>query len=339
MSNPIPASLYPWLHDSWLDLQKRHRQQGLPHALMLTGPRGMGKHVLSLEIARWLLCTRRIPQQLGSACGECHSCQLWQAGNHPDFLECKPEDGSKQIRIDGVRRVNEFLVQTPQISPCQVVILAPVEVLNVNAANALLKTLEEPPGESFILLETERHGSVMPTIRSRCQRLSLAPPPLAVSLAWLQQQGLTETDARQSLKSNQLAPVAALEWVKQDYHSKHQNWLTSLQRWSSKQASLEDTLAQWRNDELVDVIEWLGKMLADLMKARMGAQPQQIIESGVLQCFEPSTLDVSKLLALHERISSVAGQLRSGVSHHNRQLLLESLLIEWRGLAVTMGRI
>merc|ERR1712000_6158 len=179
-------AIFPWQDKIWADITHRHSTSGLPHAMLFAGLEGIGKHELALHTAKWLLC--RSPGS-SSACGQCHSCQLWDAGSHPDFLSCTPEDGSRQIRIEAIRRVNDFLAQTPQISQCQVVSLHPVEVMNPNAANALLKTLEEPAGESFLLLETERFGSVLPTIRSRCQRIVLNPPSAPESLSWLQQQG------------------------------------------------------------------------------------------------------------------------------------------------------
>ena len=180
----------------WQELLQRQRSAGLPHALLLTGNKGIGKHELALHAAQWLLC--QSPAQ--HACGECHSCNSGRPGRIPDFLLCVPEEGSRQIRIDAIRKVNEFLAQTPQISRCQVVILSPVEVMNINASNALLKTLEEPAGESYLLLETERFGSVLPTIRSRCQRLVLTTPATEQALSWLQQEGVDSEQASLALR-------------------------------------------------------------------------------------------------------------------------------------------
>jgi DNA polymerase-3 subunit delta' len=338
MSDSHWSHVYPWQSDLWDSLIKRHQQQGLPHALMLTGVEGIGKHALALETARWLLCTRRIEQHANVACGECHSCRLWQAGNHPDFMECQPEDDSRQIRIDGVRKLNEFLMQTPQISPCQVVSLHPVEVLNGNAANALLKTLEEPPGESFLLLETERLGSVMPTIRSRCQRLTLATPSPQQSLDWMQANGCDPLVAEQALRMNQMAPIAALAWVQQQRHEQHNHWLQQLQQWSNGSLPLDAMIAIWKKDELTGILSWLGQLSADLMRAHMGAEHSQLLEPAILGCFDASTLQPAKLIALHDRINSTLGQIQSGASYFNRQLLLESLMIEWQTLVTNPGR-
>jgi len=202
----------------------------------------------------------------------------------------------------------------------------------------LLKTLEEPPGESFILLETERLGSVMPTIRSRCQRVSLAAPTSQQSLAWLQSQGCQSEASEQALRLNQMAPLAALEWIQKDLHGQHRQWLALMQQWSTATVPLDQVVASWKTDDLADVLDWLAQLLADLMRAAMGARPEQLLEPEVCGCFDVAMLDRAKLLALHHRIAEALGQIRSGASFHNRQLLLESLLIEWQSLVNVTGR-
>ncbi|WP_283173570.1 DNA polymerase III subunit delta' [Parathalassolituus penaei] len=328
-------SLYPWQQGVWSDLGRRHQQGGLPHALMFTGPRGVGKQVMSLMLARWLLCSERDRQSL--ACERCHSCQLWAAGNHPDFMLVTPEDGGRQIRIDSVRQLNEFLSQTPQISRCQVVILRPAEVLNHNAANALLKTLEEPPGESFILLESERFGSVLPTIRSRCQRVVLPVPAHAEAMAWLQQQGRSADQAADALRHNQGAPLAANAWLEDDGHAQHRRWLEELATWCDGRTRLDLALGHWKTIELEPLVWWMNRVAADLLRAACGASNSQLLDPDVPARLGGATLDRTKLLALQSRLAEVLAQVQGGAGHFNRQLLVESLLIDWRSL-ITQGR-
>lgn len=330
-------TLLPWQYPLWQDLLQRHQRTGLPHALMFTGPSGLGKHAIALKTAHWLLCSRRDKEKRNDACGECHSCHLWKAGNHPDFLMCEPQDGSRQIRIDGVRKVNEFLNQTPQISPCQVVILHPAEVLNTNSANALLKTLEEPPGESFLILETERSGSVLPTIRSRCQTMALHLPSQAMSMDWLQQQGVSAELAAEALRQNHFAPLAAQQWLQQGGIEKHRQWLDHLCGWSNQQQRLDTTVKYWKDDSLTDLLSWMAMLLADLTKARSGVASEYLRESSVNSRFPCATLSLTKLLALHARVTKVLGEINSGVSYHNRQLLLETLMIDWQSMLTSDG--
>src|SRR5690554_7795190 len=96
----------PWLEPVWQGLIKRQVNGGLPHAIMFSGVRGIGKHYLALKLAQWLLCDQAQAKTLNEACGSCHSCNLWKAGSHPDMLLCEPEDNSKQIRVESIRKVN-----------------------------------------------------------------------------------------------------------------------------------------------------------------------------------------------------------------------------------------
>ncbi len=322
-------SLLPWQGPIWHDLLKRHQSAGLPHAMLLTGSAGIGKHELALYTAQWLLC-----RESGSKpCGTCHSCQLWAAGSHPDFMLCLPEDGSRQIRIDAVRKVNDFLAQTPQISHCQVVILSPAEVMNTNAANALLKTLEEPPGESYLLLETERFGSVLPTIRSRCQRLVLPVPPLEESLSWLREQGIDDHRAQEALRLSQGAPLAARDWLQEDRGRQQQQWLQQLGQWGRGETTLQPLAESWSKIEISDVTYWFYTVLSDCLKARLGVPAeQQTLAGAVLGLCDCATLEPAKLLTLQANVQSVLGQLLSGTGNYNKQLFCESLLLQWQDL-------
>lgn len=327
-------ALHPWQADVWRSVVKRHRAAGLPHALLVSGAGGIGKHDLCLNIARWLLCQNSQQAGVDDACGQCHSCQLWAAGTHPDFMICQPEENSRQIRIDNVRRVNELIFQTPQISRCQVVIMRPAEVMNTNAANALLKTLEEPPGESFILLETERFGSVLPTIRSRCQRISLALPAAEDSMAWLQSQGVSGADATRALQRNGGAPLKAKRWMSEGVAARQETWTEQLLLWSRHQLSLSQVADKWTKLEFQEVIEWFYAISCDLMKATIGAGAEHLQFAEAITDLQANVaVDLQKLVGFQEKLQNILGQLLSGMSHHNKTLTIEVLLLEWQELA------
>lgn len=321
---------FPWQQPVYNDLVRRRRSTGLPHALLLTGLAGIGKHELALYTAKWLLCL----QDGDEPCGQCHSCQLWNAGTHPDFLLCQPEDGSRQIRIEAIRRVNDFLAQTPQISRCQVVNLRPVEVMNTNSANALLKTLEEPAGESYLLLETERFGSVLPTIRSRCQRIALNPPAADESLQWLAAQGYAAEQAEPALRLNHGAPLKAFSWLQGEQSDQQQRWLEQLQQWTQGTAPLQLIAEQWSKQlDLQDVMGWLYSFLSDCLKANMGIADDQLIYGPQVRATLGGAMPpAAKLITLHDRVKEILAALLSGAASYNKQLVIESLLLEWRDL-------
>lgn len=333
------SQLLPWQQPIWQDLVRRQQQSGLPHALMFTGIAGIGKHELSLRVAHWLLCQNSSGQADGltEPCGHCHSCQLWQAGSHPDFMVCQPEDNSRQIRIDSIRKVNEFLAQTPQISRCQVVVIRPVEVMNTNAANALLKTLEEPAGESFLLLEAERFGSVLPTIRSRCQRIQLPAPSAEQAQQWLEASGVSPDQASQALRYNPQAPLQAQLWLEHNLGEQQQQWLDLFGQWTQGRAPLDKVVAAYTKMELDDVIHWYAGVLADALKLTLSVAEDQLLHGGWLAqllnaCGDGATLNKTKLITLQRNVQEIQGGLLSGAAHHNKQLLNESLLLQWRAL-------
>lgn len=323
----------PWLTSTWQELAKRRAHSGLPHALMLTGSKGLGKHRLALELAKWLLCSSAKTNNLDTPCNNCHSCQLWQAGTHPDFVLSQPEEGSRQIRVDDVRAVNEFFSKTPQVSHCQVAILRPAEVMNTNAANALLKTLEEPAGESYLILEAERIGSVLPTIRSRCQRVQVNQPEPQQAMNWLQEQGIVAAQAAEALRLNSGAPLAALAWIKQDSFSQHQAWFSQLQSWSQGGADLQKVAESWNKLEMIDVMHWFYTVLLDLSKVLLGVPAeQQELQGQVASLVQCATLNPTKLITLQTKVQATLSQQLAGTGNQNKVLLYESLLLDWLDL-------
>jgi len=320
-------SILPWQEKIWADITRRHAATGLPHAILLTGLEGIGKHELALHMAKWLLCLKPTDQ----ACGQCHSCQLWDAGSHPDFMLCEPEEGSLQIRIDAIRRVNDFLAQTPQISNCQVVSLRPVEVMNTNGANALLKTLEEPAGESFLLLETERFGSVLPTIRSRCQRFTLNLPTAEQAVDWLASQNFNREESVVALRASHGAPLRARHWMTSEQGAQQQRWLELLGQWTSGTTPLNVISEQWAKYELADVAEWFYSLLSDCIKVTMGIGDTNLIFSDRARLLMSGPMpSQAKLIVLHDKVKTILARVLSGSGSYNKQLVIESLLLEWR---------
>ncbi|MFO6082911.1 DNA polymerase III subunit delta', partial [Pseudomonas aeruginosa] len=162
------ADIYPWQQALWSQLGGRAQHA---HAYLLYGPAGIGKRALAEHWAAQLLCQR--PAAAG-ACGECKACQLLAAGTHPDYFVLEPEEAEKPIRVDQVRDLVGFVVQTAQLGGRKVVLLEPAEAMNVNAANALLKSLEEPSGDTVLLLISHQPSRLLPTIKSRCVQQGIA---------------------------------------------------------------------------------------------------------------------------------------------------------------------
>jgi DNA polymerase-3 subunit delta' len=221
------VTTYPWHAAAWAELQQMRAR--LPHAILFHGPAGIGKAGFIEAFAQALLCEDVRPD--GHACGACASCGWFAQGNHPDYRRVRPEaledeapaaegeDGgddkkaktktaSKDIKIEQVRNLADFMNISTHRQGLRVVVLYPAEALNMPASNALLKTLEEPPPGTVFLLASNSLDRLLPTILSRCRKFALPLPAHAEALAWLQAQGVQDADGW--LREQGGAPLAAL---------------------------------------------------------------------------------------------------------------------------------
>ncbi|WP_234087786.1 DNA polymerase III subunit delta' [Azonexus sp. R2A61] len=258
------------LHEpSWKALSARRER--LPHALLLIGQRGIGKQALAQQFAGALLCES--PTAQGEACGACLACHWYSQGNHPDFRLLQPEalagnieteEGKKkpsqQITIDQIRQLDDFLGVGSHRGGLSIVLVNPAETMNRNAANSILKTLEEPPPNTLFILVSGEPTRLLPTIRSRCQVIPVATPAAAPAEAWLAAQGVAEPARWLALAGG--APRLALEIA----GSGQGAWLETL---------TGRLLAGERNDPLAAAGE-LDKLLKD---SKGSLQLRQIVEA------------------------------------------------------------
>ncbi len=200
------ATPLPWQSDEFERLLVMQQQERLPHALMLVGPEGCGKRILAATLAASLLCHKRS----GGSCGTCDGCLLAKAGSHGDSRWLEPEEGKRAIGIDPVREAIRFTQQTAGYGQHKVLIVSPAEAMTTSAANAILKTLEEPPGNSFIIFVCHRPGDLPATVRSRCQKVTVPAPDQGQALMWLGEQGLEADLARQAFDVSGGRVMAAL---------------------------------------------------------------------------------------------------------------------------------
>lgn len=200
---PIPL---PWQQSQWAGLVELAGAGRLPHALLLAGPSGTGKTAFAARLAELLLCAESGTQP----CGVCRHCRLTAAGSHPDLVNVRPEEPGRGILIEAVRTLRDFCAVRPHQGGWRVALVEPAEALNHSAANALLKTLEEPGTRTLLLMVAHQPGHLPATIRSRCRLLRFPEPDRQTALAWLRERLPERQDLEQLLRHAGGRPLLAL---------------------------------------------------------------------------------------------------------------------------------
>lgn len=269
----------PWHEDLWQQLQQRRASGRLPHALLLTGPAGLGKVVFAHRLAQGLLCES--PDTEGNACGDCRACHLFQAGSHPDYTVIHPEEEhkstednsskkkSKVIKIDQIRDFCAFLGYTSQYGGYKIVLLEPADRLHINAANSLLKTLEEPPGNSLLLLVTAQPARLPATVRSRCQVIRFNPPSSEVAVPWLASRLSGKLEPAVLLGVANGAPLEALAYADSERWHRRQELMVSYEQAIVGQIDPIRAAETWVQGDLTENLRWLISWHVDLIRLKM----------------------------------------------------------------------
>ncbi len=308
-------SILPWLEPALTRLVERRRAETFPHALLLVGPVGVGKRTLAAAVARMLVCEQ--PTAAGS-CGECRACRLIAAGTHPDVREVVPEEGKRVIRIDQVRALCDFLMLKSQYAGYRVGVLAPAEAMNVNAANSLLKTLEEPPADAVLLLVSHQPAGLPATIRSRCQQISIPVPERREAEGWLHSQG--EEDAKSCLDLAGGAPLRAIEYARAGMVAAQRELIGALADVRSGRLDPVAAAAAWSGRQEA-LIELLVHLVSRAIRA--ASIPGQRLHDA---------MDGLDLIRMHEYLDTLLEARRLASHPLNEQLVLEQLFIDWFAL-------
>jgi len=311
----------------------------LPHALLFHGRPGIGKLHLAEVLAQSLLCENRL--QSGLACGTCPACGWFAAGNHPDYRLVQPEalalddadanageaddegrkKSSKQIKIDQIRALSDFLNVGAHRSGNRVVLIHPAERMNPGSANALLKSLEEPsPGVVFLLV-SHQPRRLLPTVRSRCHALPLTLPPRDVSLRWLQGQGSMATAAGLAFAGD--APLEAA-LLQEEQAESRRRLFDLLGQPSTSALSLADYCQRLPPGPVVD---WMLKWTYDLIAMASSGKARYNIELDKKFSHLVQTMPMLKLLRFYSELTSM-----KAVAEHplNARLFFDDLFFAYK---------
>lgn len=306
-----------WHAGNWERLQSRRARQALPHALLLCGPEGLGKRAFLQRFVRGLLCER--PRE-GEACGQCRACLLLAAGTHPDLVSIGyglRKDGvqRKEIVVDQIRELSARLAMASQFGGWQVAVIDPADAMNAAAANALLKTLEEPSPQTLLLLVADAPWRLPQTIRSRCQRIEFQLPPPAEALAWLEAHGVA--DAAAALHAAGGNPGLARAWAEQGALAQRQAVRKDLAALAAGRVEPMEVARRWLDAEPEQCLRFAAQAAHDEARARAAGDTAPL----------GSHLDAEALAGWFASANRTRDALRGPL---RGDLLLLELLAGWR---------
>jgi DNA polymerase-3 subunit delta' len=335
-------SVAPWQLETWKRLVARAGQGALPHALLLAGPPRIGKRAFAERLASFLLCDDRS----AAPCGRCRSCQLFAVRAQRDPEETRPDgslaqpegypghpdarfvgfgfnDKSKkmygEIVVEQIRELSAWLALTPQAGRAQVVLIEPADAMNSAAANALLKTLEEPNPARYLLLVSAYPARLPPTIRSRCQRIDFPVPPVDAALTWLQQQGIDRAAAATALAASAGNPGLALAWARGGRLAMRDEVAAQLRALQQGKANAVEIANAWAKAE-PDARLWFAAMLVQDEASALARRSR-----GPLAL--TGDADLTKLSAWFDLANRTRDLLRGPL---RAELALLELLVEWK---------
>lgn len=331
-SPTIPSPL-PWQAEQWQRLGAQWRAGRCPHALLFSGQPGLGKRRFAEAFAALTLCEQ--PRD-GLACGACRGCRLWQAGSHPDFLRVEPEKSGGPLKVEQIRQLGGFVGRTSGREGARVVWLAPAEAMNVNAANALLKNLEEPSASVIFLLVTDSPSGLLPTIRSRCQSVAFPAPAGEPALRWLHEGGLDDRAARRALVLAGGAPLLAARLAEPESRELREQFMADLTALAQGGASSVTLAGRWEAPgdaaDLGQLLQFWQHWVSQMLRARSCdlTADEQIM--GLLQRLPGSGSEsLRPLFGFNDQLLRARQSLVGG-SNPNKRLLIEELLIRWAKL-------
>ncbi len=324
----VDMHLYPWLTPYWSQVQALIKQSRMPHALMLKSIVGLGAEQLAETIGAALLCQQ--PNQEGFACGQCVHCKLFAAGTHPDFhILCIPET-KKYIGVEQVRDIVNVCRERPHQGGYRIVIVHPAEAMTIGAANALLKTLEEPGDDTLLILVASATNPLPATIRSRCHLLNIEVPAEAQGLDWLSEQH-PESDKLLllALRLSHHAPLGAEQLLSSDLLQIRQSFLAGMARATEKNVEPIKLATLRKKTDVMIIIDWLYSLMLDTEKSLHNVPWEQLTNNDQSELLKVlCNHQGPKLQQWLDKLLE-ARRLLATSSNINPQLVLEDLIFRW----------
>ncbi|MCF6319561.1 MAG: DNA polymerase III subunit delta' [Proteobacteria bacterium] len=314
----------PWLQGQIKQWQQLVDSQQVPHAILLNSAKGLGKFELAKHMAHIALC-EDLSQD--GFCGRCSACELFKVGNHPDFTLISAEKNT--IKVEQIRKLSKDIRLSATKGQYRAVVVENAEQMNKAAANALLKTLEEPPNKVVLILTTSEMGRLLPTIKSRCVKMNIAVPNHTESIAWLGSlSNKSEAEIVTSLALANYSPLVAKSIIQEGSLSHVKQMLADLESLINSQKTVLEVSKAWFSEELFVHLPLMASYFVNLVKHN-----NQLVTSNHVQYLN-FQFDFSQIHDLNRKILEFIRNIyrfnfRSETAL-KKELLIEELLINWK---------
>lgn len=322
----------PWQESIWQSIIQQELTDRLAHAFLFRGVQGVGKFHFARALAAQLLCETPGAEY---ACGQCKECALVKAGTHPDLLMITPETEGRHIKIDQVRQVNDFARKTAQQGGRRVVVMSPAEAMNINAANALLKSLEEPGSNTVFLLVSDRAGDMLPTIRSRCQLITFPAPSREIAAQWLSEHVADQVLVNQLLNLTGNSPVSARTMFDENTLEVRGKLINSVAGLFRGEITPVELAREWQGSDLPLLLGWLGSWLDDIVRISMTGSDQGIRNEDLTKMLSylAGKSPAKNVVRLRDETYELRQQLQEG-ANLNAQIMLEGIFSKYLELVI-----
>lgn len=341
--SPAPSAEAPWQQPFLQRLHTLESSGRLPHALLIAAARGLGKKEFAANFAAWLLCESHLKVESELACGTCKNCELLAADTHPDLHYLLPEENSRVIKVDQLRSLAEHMAKKPHIARRKLVIINLAESMNVQAANAFLKILEEPTDDTVYLLLSENTGLLLATIKSRCQIYRLPAPSPAELKDWLRtklttQQSLEDSYIERLISAAGRQPYLALSLHEQHALNLQDDLAADLNQLLRGQTAVSMLSQKWQQEDQELLLSWLQIWLSDLLRYRNLAVSEEALvhylqDPHMLPFYRRCrTVSLQRVFDSLDLLKDIHAMLYSP-ANPNRQLLLDKMFLDIQGWA------
>ena len=322
MTDQSKNAFLPWHSDHWQQLIAALKAGRLPHAMLFSGPEGVGKQQFAVALSQYLLCHDPVDDQ---ACFQCNACQLFSARTHPDFYLIESEEQGKAIKVEQIRELTDKNNLTSHISDFKIHLIVNADRMNRAASNSLLKTLEEPSPNTLIILITSKPELLSATIRSRCQQVTFSTPENDIAMEWLQTRPLqSKPELLLSISGN--APLKAEQIDQEALVELRDQVFADFGKVILGKTDPSKVAENWQKNNLELIIYWMTVWVIDIIRLKYNQVDANLSSRDKVKGLQKlaEILSVGQLFAIYQQQLKTRQLLNKQL---NTVLLLENLLV------------